>query len=112
MKCSIEVVQGKLPHKFVVARNGKDFLLYAVQQFNNPDFENDEVSHRQIASRFGLQDVVGGGVCNTFIPVQLNIINFSATYNGVPMEILAGFKDQLLESYRKISPEIHSIVFD
>jgi hypothetical protein len=111
MKYLIGKIEGELPHKFVVSQEENNLVFHATQQFiREPKFK--ETRHKDIANKFGLRKILGGGVCKSYKDSTLEVGNSSSDYSAVPKEVLNRFKDKLMNAYKDLIPSLTNIEFD
>lgn len=94
--------------KFIVVIEGDDLVFYA---------ESASKYHKDIATRNGLnpenvKHVSGGGLIGLNSSEEAVLYSASASYGGVPRRILEGFRDIILDEYRRINPAIKRVVIN
>lgn len=120
MAYEIGEIIGKLPQKYVIAVDGSTLRFYAVELFG----EDNISEHKEIARKFDLEHILGGGDCrhpafdvlDDRYPDQdkstVVLGSYSAVYGSVSVEVLENFRELLLNKYQKINREITNIKFE
>lgn len=119
MDYEIGEIIGKLPQKYIIAVDGSTLRFYAVELLGKDNI----CEHKEIAEKFGLERIVGGGDCRhpTFDVLDdrypdkdkstVLLGSYSAVYGSVSVDVLENFRELLLREYQKIDRGITDIRF-
>ena len=91
------------PQRFVVNRELEDLVYYAM----------DCGSHRDLAEKFGLKNIIGGGYANFDCYGEdekcLRIYGESQHYCDVSKDVMKGFEPELLRAYQEKYPSLERV---
>jgi hypothetical protein len=117
----IEGNLGEIGQKFLITldeTNGQRTFVYHAHVFGYDYKLKETPRHTEIARKFGLINVLGGGILD-FCPEDMTlrtddkriiaICGISRTFGGVPHKVMERFIPLLLSAYQQIDPRVKEI---